>query len=107
METQQMADMVFKTGDITAWDCALDDRPKAVTATEWPDLPQIEAFAPTPLNVGMACRLRAQDGSDIAFVLNPVAARYLAISIFTSGMKGGWLDERGNVIHPETPQFNS
>ena len=55
----------------------------------------------------MACRLRAQDGSDIAFVLNPVAARYLAISIFTSGMKGGWLDERGNVIHPETPQFNS
>lgn len=101
------ATTIFDQGDIDAWDHALDSRPKAITEIEWPNLPQIEAFAPTALSAGMAFRLRARDQAEQAFIINPVAARHLAACILKMGMEAGWLDGAGNVICPALPPLDS
>jgi hypothetical protein len=98
---------IFSQRDVAAWDHALDNRPKAVTEIEWPRLPQIEAFAPTALNAGMAFRLRGSDDTEQAFVINPVAARHLAACILKMGMEAGWLDGAGNVTCPILPPLDS
>ena len=74
---------------------------------EWPELPQIEAFAAAALNVGMTFRMRARDTSEIAFTLNPVAARHLAACILSMGTQAGWLDASGHVTAPEMPPLDS
>jgi hypothetical protein len=98
---------IFSQGDIAAWERALDERPKAITEIELPGLPQIEAFAAEATNAGMAFRMSARDGSEMAFLINPVAARHLAANILKRGMEAGWLDQLGNVICPAAPALDS
>lgn len=102
-----MAETIFDQSHIEAWDVALDNRPASVTELEWPELPQIEAFAATALNAGMSFRMRGRDGRELAFVINPVAARHLAANIFSRGMEAGWLDPQGHVICPIAPPLDS
>ncbi len=102
-----MARMIFDAAIIASWERALDDRPAEVTEIEWPALPQIEAFAPTATTAGMCFRLRGRDNSEIAFVINPVAARHLATCILAMGFEAGWLDSEGNVICPPAPNLDS
>lgn len=102
-----MTDTIFDQAMIDAWNRALDDRPKSVTEIEWPALPQIEAFAAVALSAGMSFRMRARDGAELAFIINPVAARHLVATILVKGMEARWLDQSANVISPPLPPLNS
>lgn len=101
-----MTRTIFDDEIIASWDAALDDRPPEITEIEVASVPQIEAFASVALTVGMAIRFRARDRGEYAFVINPVAARHLAVSILHHGQQAGWLDEAGNVIKPRMPPLD-
>lgn len=93
--------LVFTDAEISAWSGLLDsERPSEVSEQEWPTLPQVDAFNPRPLSAGMAFRMATRDQREIAFIINPVAARHLATCILMMGREAGWLDDEGNVIKP-------
>lgn len=103
-----MARTVYGLGEIAAWNAAMDEKkPAIVEEIEWPDFPQIEAFAPMALNVGMAIRMAARNGDIINFTINPVAARHLAACILKMGQAAGWLDEKADVICPPFPGYDA
>ena len=67
----------------------------------WERLPQVEALQLAAHAAGMVIRLRAADGSDYTFAINPVAARILAVAIIGDAQEAGWMDEGLNVISPQ------
>lgn len=96
-----MPKTVFTAEHVEAWwDLFEKERPTALTETEWPDLPQVESFRCTVLSAGIAVRFRTHDGKDIAFLMNPVAARHFANTIAHQGMEAGWLDREGEIAFP-------
>lgn len=104
-----MAKTVFGKTEIDIWDKLLDERRPARIRdeAEFETLPQVEAFASSALNVGMAFRLAARDGSEYAFSINPVAARQLATAILLMGQAAGWLDEKGDIKCPPLPKLDA
>jgi hypothetical protein len=105
---EMMLRIVFGQVEIDAWNELLNNRrPKQIGEMEVDELPQIEAFSPATLDVGMAFRFAARDGSEYAFLINPVAARHLAACILRMGQEAGWLDEAANVICPPVPRLDA
>lgn len=102
------AKTIFTQDELTIWGKLLTDRkPRQIEEIEWPEFTQIEAFRPMALSHGMALRFAARDGSEHAFIINPVAARHLAASILLMGQEAGWLDAEANVICPPMPALDA
>lgn len=91
---------IFGQDEIRAWRRALIAQPAPLAETELPAAPQVEAFAPKAMTVGMAFRMRCRDKSEFEFIINPVAARHLAAAILTMGQQAGWLDENNDITSP-------
>lgn len=95
-----MVDTVFTDVDLAAWRAALDRNQPSGDEPELADCVQVDAFRPFALNVGIAFRLAGRDGSVSEILLNPIAARHMAVCILKMGQEAGWLDEAANVICP-------
>lgn len=102
-----MAKTVFGQAEIDAWSAALTERrPPTIEEIEWPEMRQVDAFAPMPLTQGMAIRMAMRDRGTIEFLLSPVAALRLAACILQMGMEAGWLSESADVICPPVPRLD-
>jgi hypothetical protein len=96
-----MAD-AFGEAEMEAWRSAmLRPAPKPLDTNGWERLPQVDALQLAAHAAGMVIRLRAEDGSDYTFAINPVAARILAVAIIGDAQEAGWMDEGLNVISPQ------
>ena len=85
-----------------AWRSAmLRPAPTPLDTNGWERLPQVDALQLEAHAAGMVIRLRAENGSDYTFGINPGAARILAIAIIGDAQEAGWMDEGLNVIPPQ------
>lgn len=67
-------------------------------------MPEVISVVAAVMNIGIGLRMRANNGTEINVMLNPVVARAIAAGILKHGQEEGWLDERGGVISPPLPR---
>ena len=98
-----MTDPIFTVDHIDVWSNELDARkPRPLPDIGWEHLPDIASFASSATNCGMAFRFAARDGTEYAFILNPVVAREIASHILSKGIQAGWLNGKdGRVCVPK------
>jgi hypothetical protein len=96
-----MAD-AFGEAEMEAWRTAmLRPAPTPLDTNGWERLPQVDALQLKAHAVGIVIRLRAEDGSEYTFAINPIAARILAAAIIGDAQEAGWMDKGLNVIPRE------
>jgi hypothetical protein len=95
---------VFTSEMTAAWEQDLARaRPDPMCEDELAAMPEARSLVGVPLNAGVALRFRLEDGSETDVILNPVAARQLALNVLTAGRQSGWLNDRLEFIFQERP----